>query len=132
MDGRAEVQFSDLARQDVENPDYAGAGGSCTVYCHGSTSALGNHTSPAWTSTEPLTCGACHPAAPTSGWHTGHRNRGVRCDQCHPGYSTDSPAVNLATHVDGELEASPATTSATFSTWPSDCVTCHGTFIQPL
>lgn len=130
--GRLDLELGALAVQGVQDPGYAGAGGTCAVYCHGSTAELGKTSSPPWTSTDPLACGACHSLAPTSGWHAGHLSRGVRCDACHPGFSIDPPRVNFATHVNGTLESSPTTTTATFSAWPSACITCHGTWIQPL
>lgn len=127
--GQVDIQFSALAQQDVANPGYAGNGGTCAVYCHGSTPVLGNRTSPAWTSTAGIACGACHSLTPTSGFHDFHLNRAtpVACTKCHSGYSATS--VVKATHVDGASEASiepTATTSAaTFSSWPVSCTTCH-------
>lgn len=95
------------------------------MYCHGSTALLGNHTSPAWTSTAGITCDACHGLPPADTRHTLHFSSGVQCDMCHPGYSVDTLTVNLATHLDGTNEASPVTTTATFTSWPSDCTACH-------
>jgi predicted CxxxxCH...CXXCH cytochrome family protein len=110
LDGSADVEFSTTARKGVTNPAYAGAGGSCNVYCHGSTAALGNRQSPAWTSSAPLTCDSCHPSMPTSGEHQTHYDEGLQCSQCHWGYSVgSSPKVNLSTHVNGVVNATRTT-----------------------
>jgi predicted CxxxxCH...CXXCH cytochrome family protein len=126
VDGSVDVEFSTTARKDVASPGYAGGGGACAVYCHGVTAVLGKTASPAWTSTAALTCDGCHPSAPTSGRHEDHRVAGVACARCHPGYAVGaSPTVDLAKHVNGRLEASPVTITATFSAWPADCAACH-------
>jgi predicted CxxxxCH...CXXCH cytochrome family protein len=104
LDGSASVQFSALARQGVTSPAYGG--GTCAVYCHGKTAALGNRQSPAWTSTAALTCNTCHPSAPTSGRHSSHAADGVACSGCHPGYRTGtSPLVDLTKHVNGTIDS---------------------------
>jgi predicted CxxxxCH...CXXCH cytochrome family protein len=111
-DGRVEVRFGAMAVQDVPSPGYAGNGGTCAVYCHGSTPLLGGTTSPPWTSTAGVACGDCHAVAPTSGLHQFHRNRGVAtCGDCHgPAYS--APYVDLAVHVNGAADA-------------VSCLACH-------
>jgi len=131
MDGRIVVEFSALARQGVANPGYAGSGGTCSVYCHGSTPALGNNASPAWTSTGGLACGGCHDTqqntSQASGYHRFHvEGQLVPCASCHPGYAVGaSPHVNLSTHLNGAFDASPINTTATFTSWPTDCSACH-------
>jgi predicted CxxxxCH...CXXCH cytochrome family protein len=104
VDGSVDVEFSTTARKGVTSPGYAGAGGNCTVYCHGSTALLGNKKSPAWTSTAPLTCSTCHSATPSSGEHLSHRNDGYQCFDCHPGYDNSPPMVDLAKHVNGRVD----------------------------
>lgn len=127
LDGRIDVEFSTTARQGVASPAYAG--GSCAVYCHGSTYLLGggSNKTPAWTASGGLLCDACHTLAPTSGEHaTVHGN--VPCSSCHPGTVNPNGTINVATglHVNGTFEASPITTTATFSSWPTErCVACH-------
>jgi predicted CxxxxCH...CXXCH cytochrome family protein len=126
--------------QGVASPGYTRATGTCAVACHGSTAALGNNTSPPWTSGA-IACGDCHAVAapaPTSGAHTLHiAGAGVQCVSCHPGYSETT--INPATHVNGSFEAvitanpavSPQTKDATHSSWPVtgtgqvDCGGCH-------
>jgi predicted CxxxxCH...CXXCH cytochrome family protein len=131
QDGAADVQLSGLAVKDVASPGF-GPDGRCAAYCHGSTDLLGNRTSPAWTSTNPLVCGSCHTTAPTSGFHTGHLNRGIACEDCHPGYAVSPPSVNLATHVNGALEATPVNTGQAISAWPAECSGCHSATPPPL
>jgi predicted CxxxxCH...CXXCH cytochrome family protein len=128
LDGSAVVQFSAMAQQGVTSPGYTG--GSCAVYCHGSTSLLsgGTNKTPAWTSTGGVVCGSCHTLSPTSGYHEYHLTRGVPCASCHPGYAIapDPEQVNTTTHVNGTFEASPINAGgATFSSWPSSCSDCH-------
>lgn len=140
LDGRIGVDLGALASQGVTDPGYAG--GTCATYCHGSTAQLGDTRSPAWTSTAGVACGSCHGLQPTSGLHELHRNppspfAPVACESCHPGYSTAPATVNLATHLNGSFEASPVTTTATFSSWPSGpglgaCTACHGAAIPGL
>jgi len=128
LDGTAAVQFSAAALQGVANPGYAGAGGSCAVYCHGSTSLLfgGTNKTPAWTSSGGVVCGSCHTLSPTSGQHVLHLvDCSIPCASCHPGYSIPD-LVNTATHVNGVFDASPIVTTATFSSWPSGAATCSG------
>ena len=142
VNGSAEIHFSDVARQGVTNPGYAGAGGSCAVYCHGSASldtdgdgipdlSGGANKTPAWTSSGGVVCGACHDvaqdSAQASGLHQFHvSDKNVSCDKCHPGYAVgSSPTVNLDTHMNGTFEATPVNAGGTtYSSWPSGCA-CH-------
>lgn len=124
IDGKAVVVFSTFAQQGVATPGYSG--GTCAVYCHGSTALLGERTSPAWTSTGSLSCGSCHPSSPASGEHALHAGEAVPCASCHPGYSVGTSTVDLDTHVNGTLEATPINAGGTtFSSWPSSCTACH-------
>jgi predicted CxxxxCH...CXXCH cytochrome family protein len=143
VNGTPDVEFSTTARRGVASPGYAGAGGTCAVYCHGSIAALGNRTSPAWTSEGEVACGVCHSLSPTSGGDFGHGfhlGRNVACEKCHVGYPLGE--VVTATHVNGTFEATiaagPFTRSATVGpsttpTWPAGSCTavCH-TSIPPL
>jgi predicted CxxxxCH...CXXCH cytochrome family protein len=135
VNGVPDVEFSTTAVQGVTSPRYSRANGTCAVYCHGSTAALGNSTSPVWTSTG-IACGDCHPTAPTTGFHALHitqppGGQGVQCVTCHPGYSETT--VDPATHVNGTFEAvitanpaaTPPTTNGTFAAWPASCTPCH-------
>jgi predicted CxxxxCH...CXXCH cytochrome family protein len=107
VDGGVDVEFSTTARLGMTTASYAGGGGSCAVYCHGSIAVLGNKQSPAWTSTANLNCDSCHSSAPTSEEHTMHRvEEGVACTTCHPGYRTGTSwTVDRAKHVNGRVDA---------------------------
>jgi hypothetical protein len=83
-------------------------------------------------SDEGVACGACHALSPASGLHAFHLDRGVSCASCHPGYAIDPAVVNTATHLNGAFDASPITTTATFSSWPASCSDCHPTGVPPL
>ncbi|HET8541208.1 MAG TPA: CxxxxCH/CxxCH domain-containing protein [Anaeromyxobacter sp.] len=125
----ATIEFSTLAKQGVTTPGYAGSGGACAVYCHGSGTQFANppgKVSPAWTST-PMACDACHGQPPTSGpviggtdAHAFHAGNGETCGSCHSGYGT---GVNKALHVNG---AKDAIGDAAWS-----CSTCHAAVSKP-
>lgn len=126
---QATITFSTTASQGVTGAAYAGAGGSCNVYCHGSGTELsgGQNKTPAWTSTG-LACDACHGLPPASGptflapnAHEFHVSTvGIGCSSCHAGYTSSS--VDTGTHVNGAKEAIVGTTR--IDGW--DCSTCHG------
>jgi predicted CxxxxCH...CXXCH cytochrome family protein len=86
---------------------YTAADQTCAVYCHGSTLASGKTKSPpAWTAatTNGLACDACHDAPPTmAGSPPVPHSSSTNCGACHPGYTSTS--VNLATHLNGMVEA---------------------------
>jgi len=94
-------------------------GGDCTcsaVYCHGDGLSGGENPKPSWIGGPgeiggpggAATCRSCHGNPPPSP----HVAR-LDCGTCHAGYT--SSTVNLASHVDGVLDA---TTLA--------CTVCHG------
>jgi predicted CxxxxCH...CXXCH cytochrome family protein len=109
VDGAVDVEFSTTARKGMTNPRYAGAGGSCNVYCHDPVAPVGGTPSPAWTSTAALTCNGCHSATPTSGEHGKHRNDGYECFRCHPGYDNSPATVDRAKHLNGKIDANGGT-----------------------
>ena len=77
------------------------------TYCHGNF-RLGNAgNAPTWTSPAVNACGTCH-GLPPGGTHP----QNTECERCHPGYTGTS--VNLATHVNGQLDANLT------------CTSCHG------
>ena len=133
--GAATLTFDALASRGV-TASYAGNGGACAVYCHGSgtgwpSGSVAANPTPAWTSTG-LACNACHGIPPATGptvvgsaAHLFHVNtRGQACSRCHNGY-TDT-TVNPATHVDGtrDVIVTPTTGgSLRISGW--DCTACH-------
>jgi len=90
---------------------------TCANYCHGP--GLGGAVStPAWTRTEPLGCGACHydqqTALTTTGLHDFHvsglpPSAGITCGSCHgSGYASGAVSgAALATHVDGQVQLLP-------------------------
>jgi predicted CxxxxCH...CXXCH cytochrome family protein len=129
--GGAILTFDALASTGVTGPSYAGAGGGCTIYCHGSgtawpTGSVAANPTPSWTSTG-LACNACHGIPPLTGRHDYHVNqRGVPCSTCHAGYT--SASVDKALHVDGVKDVivvNPSNQRVRISGW--DCTTCHGT-----
>ncbi len=137
VDGQpATIAFGDLASQGVASPSYAGGGGSCAVYCHGTGTAFVNPgaapstvASPAWTVTS-IACNGCHGAPPSTGEH-GFRNHAFPCGYCHlqVAASTATPAiVNKALHVNGAKDVEltvPGTWDGTAKTCTN--VACHTT-----
>lgn len=122
---------------------------SCSgVYCHGNYRG-GNNAVATWGKEKSVDCGFCHelpPAAPTHPTVVA----GTKCDMCHAGYggaqgeAKTSPnfSVNLATHIDGQLDPSvPPTTVVNVPLGDpaggqggqvaaidlGACWTCHGT-----
>jgi len=88
-----------------------GTGCTCSaVYCHGDGLSGGTHLTPRWTggSAEVAACDSCHGVPPPSP----HVAR-LDCGTCHAGYT--SGTVNLATHVNGVLDATSLA-----------CTVCHG------
>ncbi len=89
-----------------------GAGGTynstartCTnTYCHGNFTNGLNDT-PVWATTE--NCGSCHTMTSSSGEHRQHRNEGLGCNTCHPGYTSGS-TVNWSTHANGSVQVQMA------------------------
>ncbi|HET6921902.1 MAG TPA: CxxxxCH/CxxCH domain-containing protein, partial [Anaeromyxobacteraceae bacterium] len=81
-----------------------------STYCHGSTLAGGTIGAPLWTTVNgtQAACGACHGIPPPDP----HLLR-QDCGTCHAGYTSSS--VNLATHLDGKVDATGGS-----------CTSCHG------
>jgi predicted CxxxxCH...CXXCH cytochrome family protein len=104
--------FSGLATQGVTGAAYAGNGGTCAVYCHGSGTAFVNpgapastKASPAWTETS-IACDGCHGTPPTTGEH-GFANHQFPCGYCHldvAGSGATPSIVNKALHVNGQKD----------------------------
>jgi predicted CxxxxCH...CXXCH cytochrome family protein len=115
-DGTLQLPFGALARNDGATPAYDPITGTCSsTYCHGSTlrsaatGAAGLNLAPLWTGGPgQAACGACHLLPPPQ-----PHPRTQLCDGCHPGYSLTG--VNLATHIDGAIQAENLT-----------CSVCHG------
>ncbi len=135
--------FGALAQTGVTGAAYAGNGGTCAVYCHGSGSEFaGGATkqSPAWTQTT-IACGDCHGLPPASGpnypgpdAHTYHVTTvGLDCSKCHAGYTGGAnPSVNLATHVDGQKQVTITGSNGPKPIDGWDCNACHQEIGAPL
>jgi hypothetical protein len=109
--GQAEVQF----------PSGSYNAGTCTVYCHGDGTGVSGSVS---IGDGPLTCGSCHPSAPSNGQHSRHASEGFDCATCHPDVNGAGDAVtDPAPHVDYtrtvELPSG--------MTWNGSNETCSGT-----
>jgi predicted CxxxxCH...CXXCH cytochrome family protein len=99
---------------------------TCTNACHGAGRAGGVNQAPLWTRVDGTqdACGSCHGAPPPP-----PHVQNPACGSCHEGYAglgvvpagwTGSPlGVNLATHIDGDVDLKPLT-----------CTSCHGTAVN--
>jgi len=89
--------------------------GCAASYCHGATLTGGTLTTPVWTRVDgtQAACGTCHGIPPTTPAHAGLTGAS-NCGDCHAGYT--NAAANLATHVNGTVEATGA----------GSCTSCHG------
>jgi len=121
------------------------------IYCHSdgtslSTGTTPNGKSPAWGSTVPIACDACHgyppqypQDQPKSNSHVIHfqqlsQNSWFSCATCHYATTTDGVNItNTANHVNMKYDVSPDTTNGTNFTYVYDkgggtCtnITCHG------
>jgi len=105
--GVVDLAWGTRARSGGATPSWNGT--TCANYCHGQTLAAGgSNTTPSWTAgASQVTCGTCHGAPPPS-----HSPTSTSCGSCHPGYTATT--VNLATHVNGQLDVSLS------------CTSCHG------
>ncbi|HET8538899.1 MAG TPA: CxxxxCH/CxxCH domain-containing protein [Anaeromyxobacter sp.] len=110
VDGSVQLAFGALAATDGAAPTFDPATLSCSNYCHGAVlRGGGTNLAPVWTGgAAETTCGTCHGRPPPP-----PHPRTQICDNCHPGYTLTS--VNLATHVNGLVEADNLT-----------CSSCHG------
>lgn len=107
----ASMTFSGTAAEGGATTSWDRVSRGCSVYCHGSVfdaATRGSDTTPDWTGgSGEATCGSCH-ASPPGGLHPSS----TECGACHTGYG--SAAVNLDTHVNGQVEFS------------MNCTACHG------
>ena len=113
MDGRVDLAWGPIATANgALSPRFDEATGTCTsVYCHGSFAGGIAGNAPSWIRVGQGggACGTCHPIPPSSNGHP----QSTACGNCHPGYGSTS--VNLAAHVNGELDV-----------LPMSCTSCHG------
>jgi len=103
--------FSGRAVLQGASPVFELATFTCqNTYCHGATLGAGgtNH-APSWNEgPSQATCGTCHGVPPPA-----PHSQSANCGGCHDGYTATT--VNLAAHVDGQVQISPAA-----------CNACHG------
>jgi predicted CxxxxCH...CXXCH cytochrome family protein len=110
-DGSVQLPFGPLAWTDGATPSWDPQTLTCSgTYCHGAQlRGGGTNQAPRWTGgPAETTCGTCHLTPPPAP----HPHTQV-CDNCHSGYTLTS--VNLATHLNGVVEAEDMT-----------CSSCHG------
>ncbi|BDG05812.1 CxxxxCH/CxxCH domain c-type cytochrome [Anaeromyxobacter oryzae] len=128
--GVVDMTWGTLSKTDGAVPTWTGT--TCANYCHGSNlNAGGTNTTPSWTGgSAQAACGTCHDAPPPPPHTTS-----IDCGSCHAGYTATT--VNLATHINGTIEASSAHPAG----WSakeqhgytvnrqglSTCKICHGT-----
>ncbi len=128
---RAEVKFTPLNPSSV----YSATATTCTTnYCHGS--GVATKTTPAWTSTTPLTCLGCHGGDPARTGMSANHRRGdhmVACSKCHA--TVAGPAgtiISVGLHVDGvkTVQFSPGTWNPANKSCTGTGNGCHGSGSQ--
>ncbi len=105
------MAWGPLATTGLSHPVWDRNAASCSsTYCHGSTLGGGVVAAPVWTRVDgtQTACGACHGVPPPAP-HVARQD----CGTCHAGYTSTS--VNLATHIDGVVDAAGGS-----------CTSCHG------
>jgi predicted CxxxxCH...CXXCH cytochrome family protein len=139
IDATMELVFSDVAKQGIAGAAYAGNGGSCAVYCHGSGAAFANPTaapsqavSPNWQepSIATLACNGCHGAPPATGQHA-ISNHAFPCNRCHAqvaGSGATPSIANKALHVNGTKDVDFSVSADRYDPAAHTCtnVACHG------
>jgi predicted CxxxxCH...CXXCH cytochrome family protein len=114
--GRVDLVWGSLSKSGSATPTWTTATGGCTNYCHGATLTGGSHTTPIWNKVDgtQASCGSCHALPPAAPHPTS-----TACGSCHAGYTATT--VNVATHVNGQVETNGQT-----------CTSCHGTAARVL
>ncbi|HSN92425.1 MAG TPA: CxxxxCH/CxxCH domain-containing protein, partial [Anaeromyxobacteraceae bacterium] len=131
-DGAVQLAWGPLATAGGATAAWDPAALTCASYCHGQFAGGNALNAPAWTVVNgtQAACGTCHgaPPPPPHGTNTS-------CGSCHDGYTQTS--VNLATHVNGTVEARASPHPAGWADRSqhgtqvnlgglSPCRTCHG------
>ena len=108
---RAAVALKGTGGLPADLGTYDQASGTCTTYCHGSSS------SPAWSKTI-LDCGSCHGSPPPG--HPSMQST-TACAGCHPGTVLADGSIDIAggKHLNGVVEVSMDASG--------ECGACHGT-----
>jgi predicted CxxxxCH...CXXCH cytochrome family protein len=120
----AEVTMTGLATDDLDPPRRTGppaydpAARRCdNVYCHGGVFADGSaaHPAPVWEpGTGQAACGACHGGPPSDHGSTDP------CVVCHARVARADGTLDLARHLDGNLDVGDGAAGGT------PCTGCHG------
>ncbi len=132
-DGAAQLTFGTLATTGGAVPAWDPVTATCSSsYCHGQFVGGDLLNAPSWTTVNgtQAACGTCHGAPPPAP-HTAS----TACGSCHAGYTQTS--VNLATHVNGIVEAAASPHAAGWAdpaqhgkqvnlTGLAGCKSCHG------
>ena len=132
-DGAAQLAFGALATTGGAVPAWDPVTATCSSsYCHGQFVGGDLLNAPSWTTVNgtQAACGTCHGAPPPAP-HTAS----TACGSCHDGYTQTS--VNLATHVNGIVEAEASPHAAGWAdpaqhgkqvnlTGLAGCKSCHG------
>lgn len=126
---QAEVKYSTLNPSGTYNTTNTTCG---TLYCHGTGRA--NATSPAWTSTTPLTCLSCHGGDPLrTSMSAEHRrdDHEVPCVSCHKSVvNAATTIINAALHVNGAKDVQFTAPGSSYNATNKSCTGtgngCHG------
>lgn len=132
----ADVTWAASELPNGSSEPYDAAGLTCTVYCHGASSAKGPDV-PVWTAEEPVACGSCHGLPPPTGDHDDLVEDSA-CTRCHTAATPEWERGDPAKHVDGRIDldfpgtgTTPPETGDT-APLPGSCAAgCHGSDDDP-
>ncbi|MBL7093704.1 CxxxxCH/CxxCH domain-containing protein [candidate division KSB1 bacterium] len=125
-DFQAEITWGEFSKTGDLTPEWNGT--NCeNVYCHGATLPDGSDVKPEWTSTEDMSCDACHGMPPKTGAHEECvEESNLDCNVCHEGYSKNSE-VNEILHLNGKIDVVfPEAIGGTYGNKICSNVICHG------
>ncbi|WP_242360177.1 CxxxxCH/CxxCH domain-containing protein [Anaeromyxobacter sp. SG17] len=132
-DAAVQLAFGTLAKTGGAAPAWDPVTATCSSsYCHGQFVGGDLLNAPSWTTVNgtQAACGTCHGAPPPA-----PHSANTACGSCHDGYTQTS--VNLATHVNGVVEAQASPHAPGWSdktqhgyqanlTGLAGCKSCHG------
>jgi predicted CxxxxCH...CXXCH cytochrome family protein len=112
QDGKVDVVFGERGGGAAATWDRAG--GTCAVYCHGSSMMGGSVPAPHWTGdgAAQMACHSCHGAPPPAP----HPTTSASCGSCHAA-PLDSTGMYSGTHMDGKVDMAGGGAPA--------CGSCH-------
>ncbi len=130
-DFEVEIRWGNFSKTGNLTPTWDGT--QCSnVYCHGANLSDGKTPKPRWTSTDGISCDACHGLPPKTGAHEEHvEDSQLDCQICHEGY-TKNNSVDKQTHLDGKNDVKlSSAVGGSYANGVCSNVYCHGSGNSP-